>query len=244
MKKVPTIPPHTKKMNSSNSAAVFPVNEIFASVNGEGTLSGELAVFVRLCGCNLRCTYCDTSYAWDFDDRRNMTAGEILEKVRSFGSIRNITLTGGEPLFRRNAEELLEVLTAAGYLVNIETNGSVNLGRYLELPCASRLIFCCDYKLPSSGEEEKMDTDNPGLLRPNDVLKFVIGSEEDFNRTLEVITKFRPQCFIYLSAVFGRVEPKEIVAKLLSWTEKTDTSKIRVQLQMHKYIWDPNLRGV
>lgn len=231
-------------MNSSNSAAVFPVNEIFASVNGEGTLSGELAVFVRLCGCNLRCTYCDTSYAWDFDDRRNMTAGEILEKVRSFGSIRNITLTGGEPLFRRNAEELLEVLTAAGYLVNIETNGSVNLGRYLELTCASRLIFCCDYKLPSSGEEEKMDTDNPGLLRPNDVLKFVIGSEEDFNRTLEVITKFRPQCFIYLSAVFGRVEPKEIVAKLLSWTEKTDTSKIRVQLQMHKYIWDPNLRGV
>ena len=231
-------------MNSSNSPAVFPVNEIFASVNGEGTLSGELAVFVRLCGCNLRCTYCDTSYAWDFDDRRNMTAGEILEKVRSFGSIRNITLTGGEPLFRRNAEELLEVLTAAGYLVNIETNGSVNLGRYLELTCASRLIFCCDYKLPSSGEEEKMDTDNPGLLRPNDVLKFVIGSEEDFNRTLEVITKFRPQCFIYLSAVFGRVEPKEIVAKLLSWTEKTDTSKIRVQLQMHKYIWDPNLRGV
>lgn len=231
-------------MNSSNSAAVFPVNEIFASVNGEGTLSGELAVFVRLCGCNLRCTYCDTSYAWDFDDRRNMTAGEILEKVRSFGSIRNITLTGGEPLFRRNAEELLEVLTAAGYLVNIETNGSVNLGRYLELTCASRLIFCCDYKLPSSGEEEKMDTDNPGLLRPNDVLKFVIGSEEDFNRTLEVITKFRPQCFIYLSAVFGRVEPKEIVAKLLSWTEKTNTSKIRVQLQMHKYIWDPNLRGV
>lgn len=231
-------------MNSSNSATVFPVNEIFASVNGEGTLSGELAVFVRLCGCNLRCTYCDTSYAWDFDDRRNMTAGEILEKVRSFGSIRNITLTGGEPLFRRNAEELLEVLTAAGYLVNIETNGSVNLGRYLELTCASRLIFCCDYKLPSSSEEEKMDTDNPGLLRPNDVLKFVIGSEEDFNRTLDVITKFRPQCFIYLSAVFGRVEPKEIVAKLLSWTEKTDTSKIRVQLQMHKYIWDPNLRGV
>ena len=233
-----------KEMNKDISETEFSVNEIFASVNGEGTLSGELAIFIRLCGCNLRCSYCDTKYAWDFADERIMTVSEILEKVKSYGSIRNVTLTGGEPLYRKNVKKLLEALTSHGYLVNIETNGSMNILPYLELPFASELIFCCDYKLPSSGEEGKMHLNNISALRENDVLKFVIGSEDDFAKTLEILKAYHPNCHVYLSAVFGKVEPKEIVEKLLSWTEKVRTDRIRVQLQLHKYIWDPNLRGV
>ncbi len=223
----------------------YPVSEIFASVNGEGPLSGEPAVFVRLLGCNLRCSYCDTAYAWDPAAGPRLTGEEILRRVAGCGGrIRNVTLTGGEPLYRPNAAALLELLAGAGYLVNVETNGSVNLAPYLALPRADRLLFCCDLKLPSSGEAEANDPANPGLLRPGDVLKLVIGAEEDFPEALRVIKEVRPRCLVYLSPAFGKIEPKEIVARLLAWSRETDVSRVRVQLQLHKYIWDPAARGV
>lgn len=232
-------------LSANPAESRFPVSEIFTSINGEGTLSGELAVFIRLCNCNLRCSYCDTSYAWKSDSAVIMTAAEIIDRVKSVGkNIRNITLTGGEPFFRRNAADLLKLLSDEGYLINIETNGSIDLKPYLDLPFSGSLIFCCDYKLPASGEEKRMHLPNIDLLRPQDVLKLVIGSTEDFTRSLEIIRERHSESYIYLSAVFGRVEPMEIVEKLLAWSKEISTEKIRVQLQLHKYIWNSEMRGV
>lgn len=222
----------------------FIVNEIFCSINGEGTLTGELAIFIRLAGCNLRCSYCDTTYAQFKDAGEVLSLDEILAKVKSFKGVNNITLTGGEPLLHKNVESLLEALTNDGYLVNIETNGSVLLDNFLNKQYSDKLIFACDYKLPDSKMERFMKLKNLNLLREDDVLKFVIGSSEDFAKTKEIIKTYSPKCFIYLSAVFGKVEPVELVNNLLSWATELNTSKIRVQLQLHKYIWDPSQKGV
>ncbi|MGN1393360.1 MAG: radical SAM protein [Succinivibrionaceae bacterium] len=222
----------------------FMINEIFASINGEGPLSGELAIFIRLSGCNLRCTYCDTLYAQKNDSGILMNIPDILNKLKEFSGIKNITLTGGEPLFRKNINHLLSSLTERGYIINIETNGSIDLSSFISKPYAHKLIFCCDYKLPYSGEESKMILKNIEILRPQDALKFVIGNSEDFVKTFNILKKFNPISFIYLSAVFNQISPKEIVEKTLEWSKEINTTKIRVQLQLHKYIWDPTTRGV
>lgn len=226
------------------SMTKFVVNEIFASINGEGTLSGELAIFIRLSGCNLRCSYCDTQYAQLPKIGNEMTVSAILDEIAQYKGINNITLTGGEPLFRENIGILLEELIKNGYLVNIETNGSIALDNLINAPFSNKLIFCCDYKLASSLEESKMKLANIKQLRQQDVLKFVIGDNQDFIKIKQLVQNFKPQCYIYLSAVFGKIKPAEIVEKLTEWAPNMDTSKMRVQLQMHKYIWDPNLRGV
>lgn len=227
-----------------NSMTSFIVNEIFSSINGEGTVSGELAIFVRLSGCNLRCSYCDTLYAQENDQGTRMTIPEILARISSYKGIKNITLTGGEPLFRANIDLLLEALAKADYLVNIETNGSILLKDYLTRDFADKLIFCCDYKLPSSLEDKKMKLANLSELRSQDVLKFVIGSTSDFAVIAELLKSYKPKCYIYLSAVFGKITPAQIVDQMLLWAPSLSTTKMRVQLQLHKYIWDPNRRGV
>ncbi|MEE0987265.1 MAG: radical SAM protein [Succinivibrionaceae bacterium] len=224
-------------------ATAFVVNEIFASINGEGQLAGEAAIFVRLAGCNLKCTYCDTCYAQSPQAGTLMTVSDILTKVKSFLGIKNITLTGGEPLFRRNVEVLLEAFTSAGYLVNIETNGAINLKPFITAPYADKLIFCCDFKLPSSGETARMNPDNLALLRPQDALKLVIGTAQDLAYSHTLCQKPHDS-FIYLSAVYGQMKASDLVDALLAWGADTDISKLRVQLQLHKYIWDPNQRGV
>lgn len=220
------------------------VNEIFSSINGEGTLSGELAIFIRLTGCNLNCIYCDTVYAKHQNDGTLYTLEEIIQKIKTFKGIRNITLTGGEPLFRKDINYLLEALTANGYLVNIETNGSILLDSFINTQYSKQLIFCCDYKLPYSNEESKMKVKNLELLRDNDVLKFVIGSKQDLDKIFELLNNYNIKSYIYLSAVFNQITPKEIVERLLTWAPLINTSKIRVQLQLHKYIWDPSCKGV
>lgn len=222
----------------------FFVNEIFASINGEGTLSGELAIFLRLSGCNLKCSYCDTKYAQEPKSGYEMTIDEIVEKISEYKGYKNITITGGEPLFRKNIQELLATLAELGYILNIETNGSIDLIPYLDKEYSKNIIFCCDYKLPSSFEEHKMCLSNISKLRANDVLKFVIGSKEDLIKVLSIIQQYKPSSYIYLSAVFGKITPREIVEEALTWAPIADTSKLRVQLQLHKFIWGPEMRGV
>ena len=226
------------------SAPSFRVNEIFASINGEGPLTGETAVFLRLSGCNLHCSYCDTEYARSRDQGMLMPARDIIAEIRRHRGISNVTLTGGEPLYARDIGLLIAALLDAGYRINIETNGSIDLRPFTELDPNGRIIFCCDYKLPCSGEENRMYLRNITVLRPWDALKFVIGGAADFERVAEILKCYDPRCLVYLSPVFGRTDPREIVEKMLSWAATINISRVRVQLQLHKFIWDPYARGV
>ncbi|MDD6708370.1 radical SAM protein [Eubacterium pyruvativorans] len=215
------------------------VNEIFGSIDGEGLTAGGLACFIRLAGCNLRCSYCDTGYALEAGDGREMTIPEILAKVRRIG-YRHVTLTGGEPLIHPGAEELIDALLEEGHLVNIETNGSVPVRPYQK----PGVMITMDWKCPGSGMEEAMLPENPELLREGDVLKFVCEAS-DFDEVRRVLEEHSLRCWVYLSPVFGKVRPEQLVDFLKSLADSgMDTEKIRVQVQLHKVIWDPEERGV
>ncbi len=214
------------------------VVEKFTSINGEGTRAGELAVFVRFKGCNLRCSYCDTMWANEADcSYEEETPEEITNYVLATG-IRNVTLTGGEPLLQKDIRELIHLLLQAGLRVEIETNGAVRLSEF----CEERPIFTMDYKLPSSGCEEHMIAENMELLEINDTVKFVCGSQEDLVKALEVIQTYdlTSRCHVYFSPVFGSIEPVQMVEFML----EHQLNDVRLQIQMHKVIWDPNERGV
>ena len=218
------------------------VAEKFISINGEGTRAGELAVFVRFTGCNLRCSYCDTMWANEPGcPYEEMSPAQICEYVRSTG-IKNVTLTGGEPLLQKDMDKLISLLISeCGVRVEIETNGAVDLRPFAELP-EGRPLFTMDYKLPSSGYENRMIAENFSVLEKEDTVKFVSGSRTDLERAGEIIEKYRllDRCHVYFSPVFGRIEPAEIVDFMLN----KRMNKARIQIQMHKVIWDPNARGV
>ena len=159
---------------------LFSVNEIFGSIDGEGVRTGYLTTFIRLNGCNLRCSYCDTGYALKVQEP-NMSLDEIMEKVHEIGFNR-ITLTGGEPLIHPNVKLLVENLAFGGYEVNIETNGAVALPEFTELP---GVFVTMDWKCPSSGENKSMVKSNLAKLTMLDVLKFVVGTQEDLEEFLK-----------------------------------------------------------
>lgn len=208
------------------------VNEIFDSIEGEGKRAGQLVTFIRLTGCNLRCSYCDTKYS--FTEGKEMSISEIMDKV----TYHKVTITGGEPLLCKNLYPLLSSLH--GHEINIETNGSINIEPFFDF---QNVFFTLDYKCKSSEMSHKMFGDNFKKMRKRDVLKFVVGSMEDLEQAKQVFFKYYGTLknrIIYVSPVFGRIEPKEIVEfikenKLTNW---------RTQIQMHKVIWEPNERGV
>lgn len=212
------------------------VVEIFKSIDGEGKRAGLPTTFLRLAGCNLRCAYCDTSYAFDVSCAKDMSVDKIIEELKDKG-ISSITITGGEPLIHPHISTLLAELNKTHMFdINVETNGTIDPSKYHEL---EDVWFTVDYKCPSSGEEAKMDAKAFETLRNQDVLKFVVGSSEDLNRSLEIIERYQPSAQIYFSPVFG-YEPGKIVEFLLS----KNLSHCKVQLQMHKYIWPVDMRGV
>ena len=219
----------------------FHVAEIFSSINGEGVSAGQLAVFVRFTGCNLRCSFCDTMWANEANaPYTEMTAQEICEAVKKTG-IHRVTLTGGEPLLRDGIVELLHLLTQdPAICVEIETNGSIDLTPFIGISPA--VSFTMDYKLPCSAMEKHMCTDNFALLTAHDTVKFVAGSRADLERAREIIEQYdlTHRCHIYLSPVFGSIEPIEIVTFMQDHT----LNDVTMQLQMHKIIWDPDARGV
>ena len=218
------------------------VAEKFISINGEGTRAGELAVFIRFQGCNLRCSYCDTMWANEPDcPYEEMSPEEICDYVAETG-ITNCTLTGGEPLLQRDMKQLVRLLIdKCGCRVEIETNGSANLTP-LTMDPQHRPVFTMDYKLPSSGCESAMRRDNFELLGREDTVKFVCGSLEDLERAHEIMQEYSlpDQCHVYFSPVFGSIEPAAIV----DFMQKRRMNKLRLQIQMHKVIWDPDRRGV
>ena len=217
----------------------YKLAEHFISINGEGQCAGELALFLRFAGCNLRCAWCDTAWACGKDAPHEAVTLEritgIAADARS-GGVPNVTLTGGEPLLQENIRTVIEQLCSMGLRVEIETNGAVPLEPF----CGSGAVFTMDYKLPSSGMERFMRIENFALLHENDTVKFVCGSREDVLRAKEIAAQFRPECPLYLSAVFGRIEPAEIVDIM----KAEHMGNFRLQLQLHKLIWDPLARGV
>lgn len=205
------------------------VNEIFYSVDGEGKRSGQLAAFIRLTGCNLRCFYCDTKYA--FDDGREMTANEIADAVKDY---RNVTLTGGEPLLQ-DCHELLSLLR--NHDVNIETNGSIALDDYLKYV---GVFFTMDFKCYSSRMVDAMKYSNLKNLREKDVLKFVVGGKADLELAREICFEFKPKSAVYISPVYGKIELSFIV----DFMKQYHLEDWRLQVQLHKIIWRPDERGV
>lgn len=221
--------------------AEFKVAEIFTSINGEGTKAGQTAVFVRFTGCNLNCSYCDTKWANEPNaEYKLMTDREILSRIKETG-IKNVTLTGGEPLLREGIHELLEEIAKDGFLqAEIETNGSIDLKPFCDIE--NRPSFTMDYKLPLSGVEKHMCLENFEILEKKDTVKFVSGSIEDLKKALEIIRKYdlSRRCHVYISPVFGSIEP----AKIVDFMVENKLNDVNLQLQLHKFIWDPNMRGV
>ncbi|SEA28175.1 7-carboxy-7-deazaguanine synthase [Pseudobutyrivibrio sp. ACV-2] len=221
--------------------AVFYVVEKFVSINGEGQHAGELAVFIRLRGCNLNCSYCDTRWAGSYDaPAEAMTEEEIIEYIKSTG-VKRVTITGGEPLKARDIKDLLRALAAEHKLkVEIETNGSVSILEYAAIHNAP--AFTLDYKLPGSGMEDKMDLSNFTFLQPKDTVKFVVSEVSELDRVCSLVDTYglSDKCTVLISPVFGRIEPADMVNYLIEHKR----NDIRLQLQLHKFIWDPNKRGV
>lgn len=216
------------------------VVESFISINGEGTRAGELAVFVRFQGCNLRCSYCDTMWANQPDcPVKEQTPQEIGDYIRSTG-VKNVTLTGGEPLLQPEMPQLLEVLARMPQVrVEVETNGAVDLRPF----CGeNRPVFTMDYKLPGSGWEQAMSSENFACLNEADTVKFVCSSEADVERAIELIGQHQltRRCHVYLSPVFGAIDPARMVELMIAHC----LNDVRLQIQIHKVIWDPNQRGV
>ena len=225
----------------TDNVADFEVVEKFVSINGEGQRAGQLAVFIRFKGCNLNCGYCDTKWANDLSAPfESMNEDEIYDYIKSTG-VKNVTLTGGEPMLRDNIGILLERLGKDNSLnVEIETNGSVLIEPYANI--VKRPSFTLDYKLGGSGMERFMKTENYQFLQKCDTVKFVVSSVSDLERAVEIIKEYEldKKCGVYLSAVFGKIEPANIVSFMID----KNLNDVNLQLQMHKFIWDPNKRGV
>ncbi len=243
--------------------ARFQVVEMFTSINGEGPLAGELALFIRMRGCNLCCAYCDTAWA-NRDDAKyeELSTEEIVESVRRAG-IRNVTLTGGEPLLQEGIEKLLRALAEEPELrVEIETNGSIPLEGYAdafaaqgegesaagvllassETEPAKRPSITMDYKLPGSGMEERMRPENFSVLTPEDTVKFVVTDRSDLDRAREIIEEYHltERCRVFISPVYGAIDPEEIV----DYMKEHHLNDVTLQLQLHKIIWGADRRGV
>ena len=208
------------------------VTEIFFSIQGEGTRAGRPCIFVRFTGCDLRCNYCDTAHA--FTGGREMGREEILAEVARH-PCRLVLLTGGEPMLQRELPGLARDLLERGYEVTVETHGQAPLGA---LP--AEVVRIADVKTPGSGEPAG-DLAWLGRLQPNDEVKFVVSSEEDFRWSLEVIRRhlLPGRATVLVGPVLGRVDPRDLARWLLE-----SGIDARLNLQLHKVIWGPDVQGV
>ncbi len=209
------------------------VNEIFYSIQGESTHAGRPCVFIRLAFCNLRCSYCDTAYA--FDEGTAKSVEDVLSEVRRHPAAL-VEVTGGEPLMQADVHPLMTALCDHGYEVLLETGGSLDIR-----PVDSRVKRIVDFKCPSSGMMKKNLMSNADALRTGDEVKFVIGTREDYEWAVGVVRdhRFSERVTVLFSPVFGVLEPRQLAEWILS-----DDLAVRMQLQMHKYIWEPTRRGV
>lgn len=234
---------HTPVDMTNNNEYTYKVVEQFISINGEGRRAGQLAMFIRFAGCNLNCEYCDTKWANEKNVEYTEHTSEELVDIMQESGVKNITLTGGEPLIQEGIGYLLERLRKLEDIrVEIETNGSVNIKPYMKNE-PDNVSFTLDYKTGASGMERKMCLDNYKNVRSQDTVKFVVGSIEDIEQTKRIINQYnltKKGCGIFISPCFGKIEPEEIVKYLVEHR----LNDVNVQLQLHKYIWNPDKRGV
>lgn len=209
------------------------VNEIYHSIQGESSKAGLPCVFIRLTYCNLRCTYCDTEYA--FYEGKEKSVDDIIKEVKKYGC-KLVEVTGGEPLVQEESLALMKKLCNEGFDVMLETSASLPIKNV-----DKRVLIVMDLKCPSSKMEKKNLYENVEHLKPTDEVKFVIGNREDYDWAKEVIFKYDLQnkCEVLFSVVFGEIEP----VTLVNWIIE-DKLDVRFQLQMHKHIWHPETKGV
>ncbi len=209
------------------------VNEIFHSIQGESSQAGFPCVFVRLTACNLRCTWCDTEYA--FYEGTRMSVAELLERVEAF-RCKLVEVTGGEPLLQAGAFELMTALCDRGYDVMLETSGAVSVA-----PVDPRVRRIVDIKCPGSGMSHRNFWGNIAELKQTDELKFVLRDRADFDWAVARIRdlELSASCPLIFSPVFGELEPVTLAGWILE-----SRVPVRMQLQMHKYVWEPSARGV
>jgi len=208
------------------------VNEIFYSIQGESSFSGIPFVFVRLTGCNLRCTYCDTEYA--YEEGREISVEQILKEVKKY-KCSYVEITGGEPLIQNETPFLVDSLVNKGFSVLLETNGIKDIS-----VISNKATIIMDIKCPSSGESGKIDWDNLNRLEPKDEVKFVIAEKPDYDWAKSVINdkKLKDKVKMLMSPVKEKLDPVE----LAQWILK-DKLKVRLQLQLHKILWPLAIRG-
>lgn len=209
------------------------VTEIFHSIQGESTFAGRSCVFVRLTGCPLRCTWCDTEYA--FFGGTEESVDDILDTVRSYGCPL-VEVTGGEPLAQSETPTLLRRLRENGFTVLLETSGAVDTS--LVDPAVHIIL---DVKCPGSGMTDRMHWPNLERLRPHDEAKFVLQDRRDYDWAKDILQRFHltNRCPVLFSPVFGTLDPRQLAEWLLE-----DRLAVRLQLQLHKHIWAPDMRGV
>ena len=210
------------------------INEIFHSVQGESTYAGRPCVFVRLTACDLRCTWCDTPYAFHEGSKRSLD--EVIGEVDRFGCSL-VEVTGGEPLLQEDVYPLMQTLLERGKTVLLETGGHRSTERV-----PADVVTILDVKCPGSGEVERNDWDNLARLRAHDEVKFVVKDRIDYEFARDVIARHELSgraAAIHLSPVHGVLDPKPLSEWVLA-----DRLPVRVQLQLHKYIWSPTTRGV
>ena len=210
------------------------INEIFYSIQGESSYAGRPCVFVRLTACDLRCSWCDTPYAFHEGSKRSLDS--VLAEVDAFGCSL-VEVTGGEPLLQEDVYPLMEALLARGRTVLLETGGHRSTARV-----PATVITILDIKCPGSGESDKTDWTNVERLRTHDEVKFVIKDRRDYEYARDVIARHelaRRAAAIHLSPVHGVMDARSLAEWVLA-----DNLPVRVQLQLHKYIWDPATRGV
>jgi len=209
------------------------INEIFYSIQGESTYAGLPCVFVRLTYCNLRCTYCDTEYAFHEGEWRHFD--DIIDEVKNY-KCNLVEVTGGEPLLQENVHPFMKRLCDENFEVMLETGGHMDISSV-----DTRVKRIMDIKCPSSNESDKMNWQNIDQINSNDQIKFVIGSEEDYQFARDTIIKYKLEgkCPLLISPVFGTIDLEQLAGWVLQ-----DKLAVRMQLQVHKYIWQPDKRGV
>ena len=219
--------------------------ELFLSIEGEGKRTGQPAVFVRKTLCPLRCSYCDSTYSFEKDPNGDITVSELVQKVEEVSKgCKAVTFTGGEPLWCCNPADMTQTYDFVSSLVNkfevnVETNGAIDLKRWVDVVHRNG-FFTMDWKSVSSGMSNRMVESNLDVLDESDVLKFVVGSQEDLDQMRDVLNSHKVKAQVYVSPVFGKIELKDIVDYVLS----NQLWNVRTQCQLHKIAWSPDARGV
>ena len=209
------------------------INEIFFSIQGESTFSGKPCIFIRLTYCNLRCSYCDTDYA--FHDGKDMSVKDIIDKIADY-NCKTVEVTGGEPLMQPESIDLMNKLLSLGYTVLLETGGSLPIDKV-----PKQVYKIIDFKCPSSNMEKKNLWTILDKTQSHDEIKFVIGDRIDFEWALKKINQYdlTRKHTVLLSPIHGKLNPQNLAKWILE-----SGKEVRLQLQAHKYIWNPNARGV